>query len=325
MRPDSRNPGRRASETNRSSKHAAYYRTCGHGQPPPNGEAWSASPIPAGETPTGPREHHCSAVRLSALQPPSLLETAAALPHVPGSPRLGVLRRLRPIPARSADDGPSPPPELDARQEGGTGTVPVFARCSIVGVGARLCPGGLATATPQHFTVASPRDRNRPPGEFPASRISSRDAPHPALIHQVRAGVPQGGVDAGSSRAPLRLACRTRTTWQYWHVPALSGLLPAVPGTSRFWLPPASTALLRQDDGGGLPPPLEQPAPHGAHSGKHKHHGLLVIALTDDKGRLLRVSAARPGRTSEITACRHDRLTGRAPRSALPAAAGSPR
>ncbi|MCX5602815.1 transposase family protein [Streptomyces phaeochromogenes] len=37
------------------------------------------------------------------------------------------------------------------------------------------------------------------------------------------------------------------------------------------------------------------------YSGKHKHHGLLVIALTDDKGRLLWVSAARPGRTSEIT------------------------
>jgi hypothetical protein len=44
------------------------------------------------------------------------------------------------------------------------------------------------------------------------------------------------------------------------------------------------------------------------YSGKHKCHGLLVIALTDDRGRLLWVSAARPGRTSEITACRHDQL-----------------
>ncbi|GAA3503468.1 hypothetical protein GCM10019016_105780 [Streptomyces prasinosporus] len=33
-----------------------------------------------------------------------------------------------------------------------------------------------------------------------------------------------------------------------------------------------------------------------------------MIALTDDRGRLLRVSAARPGRTSEITACRHNHL-----------------
>jgi hypothetical protein len=40
-----------------------------------------------------------------------------------------------------------------------------------------------------------------------------------------------------------------------------------------------------------------------------KCHGLLVIALTDDRGRLLWVSTARPGRTSEITACRHDQLT----------------
>ncbi|GGS33580.1 hypothetical protein GCM10010269_83780 [Streptomyces humidus] len=45
------------------------------------------------------------------------------------------------------------------------------------------------------------------------------------------------------------------------------------------------------------------------YSGKHKCHGLLVIALTDDRGRLLWVSAARPGRSSEITACRHDHLT----------------
>lgn len=45
------------------------------------------------------------------------------------------------------------------------------------------------------------------------------------------------------------------------------------------------------------------------YSGKHKCHGLLVIALTDDRGRLLWVSAARPGRSSEITVCRHDQLT----------------
>ncbi|MGW3942559.1 transposase family protein [Streptomyces phaeochromogenes] len=38
-----------------------------------------------------------------------------------------------------------------------------------------------------------------------------------------------------------------------------------------------------------------------SYSGKHKHHGLLVIVLTDGKGRLLWVSAARPVRTSEIT------------------------
>ncbi|MGW4026813.1 transposase family protein [Streptomyces sp. NPDC005009] len=45
--------------------------------------------------------------------------------------------------------------------------------------------------------------------------------------------------------------------------------------------------------------------------GKSKCRGLLVIALTDDRGRLLWISVARPGRTSEITVCRHDQLTTR--------------
>ncbi|MCX4681122.1 hypothetical protein OG413_38625 [Streptomyces sp. NBC_01433] len=45
------------------------------------------------------------------------------------------------------------------------------------------------------------------------------------------------------------------------------------------------------------------------YSGRSECPGLLVIALTDDRGRLLWVSAARPRRTSEVTACRHDQLT----------------
>ncbi|MBL3671726.1 transposase [Streptomyces sp. M2CJ-2] len=44
------------------------------------------------------------------------------------------------------------------------------------------------------------------------------------------------------------------------------------------------------------------------YSGKHKTHGLLFLALTDDKGRLLWISAARPGRSSEITTARYNRL-----------------
>ncbi|MEU6375273.1 transposase family protein [Streptomyces sp. NPDC046909] len=34
-----------------------------------------------------------------------------------------------------------------------------------------------------------------------------------------------------------------------------------------------------------------------------------MIALTDDRGRLVWISAVRPGGTSEITACRHDKPT----------------
>lgn len=46
-----------------------------------------------------------------------------------------------------------------------------------------------------------------------------------------------------------------------------------------------------------------------------------MIALTDDRGRLLWVWAARPGRSSEITACRHDQLTAKLRASGLGAIA----
>ncbi|MFJ2194302.1 transposase family protein, partial [Kitasatospora sp. NPDC087861] len=35
------------------------------------------------------------------------------------------------------------------------------------------------------------------------------------------------------------------------------------------------------------------------YSGKHKAHGLLFLALTDEKGNLIWISAAKPGRSSE--------------------------
>ncbi|MDN3293400.1 transposase family protein [Streptomyces ficellus] len=45
------------------------------------------------------------------------------------------------------------------------------------------------------------------------------------------------------------------------------------------------------------------------YSGKHKAHGLLFLALTDEKGNLICISSTRPGRASEITAARHDHIT----------------
>ncbi|WP_189241092.1 transposase family protein, partial [Planomonospora parontospora] len=47
------------------------------------------------------------------------------------------------------------------------------------------------------------------------------------------------------------------------------------------------------------------------YSGKHKAHGLLLLALTDRKGNLLWISAARPGRASEITTARHNKICAR--------------
>ena len=47
------------------------------------------------------------------------------------------------------------------------------------------------------------------------------------------------------------------------------------------------------------------------YNGKHKKHGLLVLALTDQAGNLIWISCARRGAASEITAARHDHLAAR--------------
>lgn len=44
------------------------------------------------------------------------------------------------------------------------------------------------------------------------------------------------------------------------------------------------------------------------YSGKHRHHGLHFLALTAERGRLIWISAARPGRTHDDTAARHDHI-----------------
>ena len=46
-------------------------------------------------------------------------------------------------------------------------------------------------------------------------------------------------------------------------------------------------------------------------NGKHRKHGLLFLALTDEAGNLIWISPAHRGAASEITAARHDRITAR--------------
>src|SRR5512144_3404446 len=53
------------------------------------------------------------------------------------------------------------------------------------------------------------------------------------------------------------------------------------------------------------------------YSGRHKAHGPLFLALTNGRGDLLWISAARPGRSSEITAARHDKITQRLRKAGL--------
>ncbi|CAL9398670.1 transposase family protein [Streptomyces sp. enrichment culture] len=44
------------------------------------------------------------------------------------------------------------------------------------------------------------------------------------------------------------------------------------------------------------------------YSGKHRSHGLHFLALTDENGHLIWISAARPGRTHDNTSARHDHI-----------------
>jgi hypothetical protein len=73
-------------------------------------------------------------------------------PALPTSDYYGGSPRPRPDPIGRRWTQPQHPPWPGAAR---TGRVPVFTADSLDGGGARLCPSGIATATPQHFTVAS--------------------------------------------------------------------------------------------------------------------------------------------------------------------------
>ncbi|MGW2051970.1 transposase family protein [Streptomyces sp. NPDC001858] len=61
-------------------------------------------------------------------------------------------------------------------------------------------------------------------------------------------------------------------------------------------------------DGTLIPTQRRGKADRRNYSGKHRHHGLHFLALTDERGRLIWISAARPGRTHDNTAARHNRI-----------------
>jgi hypothetical protein len=127
---------------------------------------------------------------------------------------------------------------------------------SLGGGGARLCHGGLATGTPQSLPVASRACSSTLPG---SSRRNStrRDAPRLAPICQVRADVEVKDVTAPVPRVLLSATLAG-------HAPSGStGTSRRCRGCSRprqhhpDQAAPSYTALLRQDGGEGLSPPLE--------------------------------------------------------------------
>jgi hypothetical protein len=112
---------------------------------------------------------------------------------------------------------------------------------------------------------AKPTSESAIPTGWPCAAprpISTRFEPVPRLR----------SFNTGSSRIPSDLARRTRPVWQYQTVPALSALLPALPGVSRIRLRPAPTRLLRQP-GEEVSHLLRFPAPHGAPAPRGALHG----------------------------------------------------
>ena len=93
-----------------------------------------------------------------------LLVTAAALRHVTGSPGLGLLRRLRPVPTRSVDGGPNPSAPAGRAGTGvRTGTVPVFT----VIRSTKEEPDFVPAASPRLPRSTSPWPPTEPPMDRP--------------------------------------------------------------------------------------------------------------------------------------------------------------
>ena len=173
-----------------------------------------------------------------------------------GFPRLGVLRRLRPIPDRLAVGAPSPscPPAADTQGRIRNGS---RVHCgSLNEGGARLCPCGLAAGTPQPFPAASlaahahRRGSSLPQPTTGARRIQPRSTRFELAPHQ--GDVTRRFLTYSSpSRLPDpdHLAVLAR--------PGFVRAAPTLPDTTRVRLPSASPPCCDRISGEGLSPPLE--------------------------------------------------------------------
>ena len=173
-----------------------------------------------------------------------------------GFPRLGVLRRLRPVPGRSVVGAPSPAPPAGDGQQGKTWDGSRVHCGSLAGVGARLCPCGLAASTPQSFLAASLAACAYRLGSSPPTYLAGarRSRPRSTRFEPVPH---QGAVTrrflaySSPSRSPDpgHLAVLAR--------PGFVRAAPTLPGTTRIRLPSAPPSRCAGISGEGLSPPLE--------------------------------------------------------------------
>jgi hypothetical protein len=178
----------------------------------------------------------------------------------PGSRRAATARAGQP---RLTADTVESPPGLGIVR---TRTVPVFTVIRLM----KEEPDSVPAASPRlprSTSPWSPGRSSKPTREFPTPNETGWGAPLSAHIRQVGADPDLRDVNAGSLRTPFHPARRTRTIWQCWRVPTLSGPLATLTVITRIGLPPAPPSCCDRIGGGGLPPPLESTAPHGALNG----------------------------------------------------------
>jgi hypothetical protein len=182
--------------------------------------------------------------------------TAVALPHVTGSPGLGVLRRLRPARRVQLTVRLSQPGPLAAHPAGAdTRRFP----CSLLLTRSRRSPA--LPQRPRHGYAADlhhglPRRGFHRPRKSPAT--IDRDAPHPAHIRQIRAGIALRGVTAPVPRVLLSTTLTGPTPSGSTDAPRLCRGCSHPPRHLPDQAAPSYAEPPRRPDGDGLSPPLEQ-------------------------------------------------------------------
>jgi hypothetical protein len=145
-----------------------------------------------------------------------------------------------------------------------------------------------------HLKKTGSRWRKLPPGKITLIALAT-------LRHDHRLADMAGGNGVSASTI-------SRWTWEIIRLPAARA-----PRLDR-----ALATIRRQGEevallDGTLIPTRRRPgtANRKNYNGKHKKHGLLFLALTDQAGNLIWISPARRGAASEITAARHDHIAAR--------------
>jgi len=164
-----------------------------------------------------------------------------------------------------------PAADLEGRPAGPARDASHVHRIPVDGVGAQLCPCGIATSTPQTFLVASlpatsPGNGSRPPDH-------DRGGVHrtPAHIRQVGAGVPLERLYTLVSHVHLSVSLgrpeSSGSADPSRRCQGCSHPLRRLPGQAALSFP----GLLRQTRDGVLSPPSGNAAPRGARSPRSRH------------------------------------------------------